>query len=315
MANWVIVGTGALSTLWAHGLQAAGANVVLYSRHEEDRKGVALAITQHLHEAAEGDKVCAQTRQFSAIGSVSDAPDDAIWLVMVKAWQVQPLLTELAAQGLTQATLILSHNGMGAGTSVLAAEADWQIYDLVTTHGAWRKSRTHSMHAGLGESWLGKRHIGADSADGKSGSVEPPPWFVELAKALPPLHWEHDILHRRWQKLAINCAINPLATLAGADNGELRNDEYQPKIRAICEEIANVNPALDADALVKQVHQVAAATATNRCSMLQDLTAGRRTEIAFLNGFICREGERLHVATRANCELVRQIQQLELLRV
>ena len=43
---------------------------------------------------------------------------------------------------------------------------------------------------------------------------------------------------RRWRKLAVNCAINPLATLAGGVNGVLRSEEARAQIRAICEEIA-----------------------------------------------------------------------------
>ncbi|EGN74444.1 2-dehydropantoate 2-reductase [Idiomarina sp. A28L] len=326
MANWVIVGTGALSALWAHGLHAAGANVQVYSHHEADNQRVALSVSQNFHQLSGQDKlhpdlhpellpellpklqkcVNVQTVQFPVIHSPSEASANAVWLIMVKAWQLEPLLTELAAKGLRAATMVLSHNGMGAGDTILAANEQWQIFDLVTTHGAWRQSRTHSTHAGLGESWIGERALADKPIDNN-----PPLWFVELAQALPPLHWVDNILHRRWQKMAINCAINPLATLAGADNGILRADEYQPKIRAICEEIANINPELDADELVKQVHKVAAATATNKCSMLQDIQADRLTEIEFLNGFICREGERLHVATRSNCELWAQIQTLQ----
>lgn len=275
--------------MWAHALQAVGADVSIYSRHSEDQGGVALTVTQTL----------AHTRHFPVIAKASEAPKDAVWLIMVKAWQIESLLSKLANEGLKEANLILSHNGMGAGDKILAANRNWQVFDLVTTHGAWRQKRTASVHAGLGESWLGYRAAGSLNS--------PPSWFVELARAFPPLHWEEDILKRRWQKLAVNCAINPLATLANAENGILQSDAYQPKIRAVCEEIANVNPALDADTLVTQVQKVVAATATNKCSMLQDVTAGKLTEIDFLNGFICNEGERLHVATRVNCALTSEL--------
>lgn len=298
---WVVVGTGALSMLWAEGLQAAGAETWLYTRHQSD--GAALTI----NVSAGGEQ---RRTRLPVIHSAAAAPANALWLIMVKAWQLQPLLQQLFKEGLpagklTNSTLIISHNGMGAAEPWFALYPQVPVYDLVTTHGAWRPSRLHSVHAGVGESWLGPRKAGQHAAS------EPPAWLAILRAALAPLHWEADIELRRWQKLAINCAINPLASLAGAANGVLRDSCYQGQIRAICEEISNVQPRLDADELVAAVQQVVRATAGNRCSMLQDLQAGQRTEIDFLSGFVCREGQRLQVTTRVNCDLWQALKQRE----
>ncbi|MCH8492422.1 MAG: hypothetical protein LAT53_04215 [Idiomarina sp.] len=384
--TWVVVGTGALGSLWAHGLQQAGAPVMVYSRHASDGLEVELNVVPAEGPAAgiapqaaqdpssSATNTTANTTQksirarFPVIHSAAAAPPGAIWLIMVKAWQLEPLLRQIfleqrteqrteqrAEQGVSYAAelaaqprpeqkaaenaaksgpmqLILSHNGMGAADTLLAEAVNAghaHVYDLVTTHGAWRQSRLSTVHAGLGESWLGLRSEQAAGAEHATDTAkmhraqhaltryaalaesnekpQPPAWFHTLAQALPPLHWEANIGARRWHKLAINCVINPLATIAGDVNGVLRKDEYQPKIRAICEEIGNLNPYLDADVLVASVQQVIRATANNRCSMLQDSEAGKPTEIDYLNGFICQEGTHLHVATRVNCELWHQL--------
>jgi 2-dehydropantoate 2-reductase len=370
--TWVVVGTGALGSLWAHGLQQAGAPVMVYSRHANDGLEVELNImpaagptkdpTAEIAPQVAKDpsslatNTTANTTQksirarFPVIHSAAAAPPGAIWLIMVKAWQLEPLLRQIFLQQRAEQAksapmqLILSHNGMGAADTLLAEAVNAghvQVYDLVTTHGAWRQSRLSTVHAGLGESWLGLRSEQAGGAEHATDTVEasnasntamntvsstpqhalsryaalaesnqkpaPPAWFHTLAQALPPLHWEANIGARRWHKLAINCVINPLATIAGDVNGVLRKNEYQPKIRAICEEIGNLNPYLDADVLVASVQQVIRATANNRCSMLQDSEAGKPTEIDYLNGFICQEGTHLHVATRVNCELWHQL--------
>lgn len=334
--TWIVVGTGALGSLWARGLQQAGAPVMVYSRHTSDGPEVELNVVpaagaapeevqdadspsispaaSSVHSATHTSHKSVRAR-FPVIHSAAAAPPGAIWLVMVKAWQLEVLLQQLiseyaapmstevvANKGANSAPmqLILSHNGMGAADALLAQAmrvGQVQVYDLVTTHGAWRQSRLSTVHAGLGESWLGPRNA----------QPQPPAWFHTLEQALPPLRWEANISARRWHKLAINCVINPLATIAGDVNGVLRKDEYQPKIRAICEEIGNLNPNLDADVLVASVQQVIRATANNRCSMLQDSEAGKPTEIDYLNGFICQEGTHLHVATRVNCELWHQL--------
>ena len=56
---------------------------------------------------------------------------------------------------------------------------------------------------------------------------------------------------------------------------------------------------------------VAAATATNRSSMLQDILHGRVTEIDAINGALVREGLRLAVPTPVNRTLTLLIQALE----
>lgn len=291
MTRWVVVGTGALGSHWAAALSRAGEDIQLYVR---DRQQTRVEITTSVHEQISRCSLplCQDT---------AAAGEDAVWLIFVKAWQLEPLLLQLIDEGLPkQAQLIVSHNGMGAADAVFQQHPDWQVYDLVTTHGAWRQDRYHSILAGLGQSWLGARQTAAQ-----------PQWFATLAAAFPPLTWTNDIALRRWHKLAINCAINPLATLAQSTNGVLRSETARAQIRAVCAEIANLNPELDANELEKQVHEVIRATAGNRCSMLQDIAAGRRTEIDFLNGFVCRQGEEKQVSTRINCELAKRIRALE----
>ena len=48
---------------------------------------------------------------------------------------------------------------------------------------------------------------------------------------------------------------------------------------------------------------MAAATAQNRSSMLQDIEAGRTTEIGFINGHIADEARRLGVSAPVNTTL------------
>ena len=56
---------------------------------------------------------------------------------------------------------------------------------------------------------------------------------------------------------------------------------------------------------------VVAATAGNRNSMLQDLEAGRRTEIDFLNGWVRREGEERGIDVARCRELEETVKRLE----
>lgn len=341
--NWLIVGHGSLASLWAHHLSAQSNNVRLITREtapptvsSEPTPPVSLSI-----DTLDGTT---ETREFATChwGNLSRyITRDTCILVMVKAWQLQSVIEQLAAaldrstapardkadrhqsgtisspasiprgQVMPQA-IILSHNGLGAAEALLdqKLQQGWPIFDLVTTHGAWRKSQYHVVHGGAGISAIGPRQQPADNT-----CMAPPYWLNDFAAALPPLQWEPDILVRRWQKLAINCAINPLATLAGQTNGILQQAIYQDDIKTICEEIAMLASVvlgpdmLTAEALVKQVQQVITATANNACSMLQDMQQGNPTEIQYLNGYVTQLAKQLGMQTPVNQRLTTALQQ------
>ena len=52
-------------------------------------------------------------------------------------------------------------------------------------------------------------------------------------------------------------------------------------------------------------------TKDNRCSMLQDIERGRRTEIDYINGFIVRESRRLGLKSPVNAAITDLIRHLE----
>ena len=62
--------------------------------------------------------------------------------------------------------------------------------------------------------------------------------------------------------------------------------------------------------LVERLRDVIEKTSNNYCSMLQDIRAGRETEINSLNVEICRRGEMLGIATPLNQMLSSVIQHL-----
>ena len=131
----------------------------------------------------------------------------------------------------------------------------------------------------------------------------------------------------RWSKLAINCMANPLAGLTGLGTMDVRTI---PEIAAVgvhlgAEAIAvgrgvghEVEPIygiptqryLDAYAghglaeLLADIAAVARARGGGQPSLLQDVLKRRRTEIDYLNGYVCREGARVGVKTPFNDAVV-----------
>lgn len=99
-----------------------------------------------------------------------------------------------------------------------------------------------------------------------------------------------DVTRRRWEKLAINAAINPVTALARVRNGYVCEPPLWPAARAAAEEAvdaaADAGVSLHRGDTVDRVKRVAAATAENESSMARDLRRGRRTEIDAIAGHV-----------------------------
>tara|TARA_B110000908_G_C10163136_1_gene407063 strand:- start:14 stop:940 length:927 start_codon:yes stop_codon:yes gene_type:complete len=108
-----------------------------------------------------------------------------------------------------------------------------------------------------------------------------------------------------WNKVLINIAINPLAAMAGVENGELLGEEMFANAVFTMIEGANVARAEQIDVGTNQqlehnLRQVLVSTSSNSCSMLEDVKAGATTEISVLNREIVNRGEKLGISTPLN---------------
>ena len=97
-----------------------------------------------------------------------------------------------------------------------------------------------------------------------------------------------DIAQARLAKWLVNLAINPVTAAFRVRNGELASPPLREIVEALVHEawpvLAAEGLALDLDAARERVFQVVQATAANRSSMLQDVLAGRPTELDALTG-------------------------------
>lgn len=200
-------------------------------------------------------------------------------VVTVKSFDTQSAAQDLAT-GAFEAALSLQ-NGMG-NEDVLAEQLACPVLAGSTSHGAVLRE------PGLVE-WTGR----GDVAMGAWRPAETP--VVERVAAafdesgLSPRVVD-DMRTELWLKLGVNTAINPITALVRAENGTVRAGPATELARAAARETARTARAEGVDVtdsdVVKRVEVVAEATAENRSSMLQDVTAGSRTEIDQLNGFV-----------------------------
>ena len=184
-----------------------------------------------------------------------------------------------------------------------------------TTHGAYQKQTEdevyHVVHAGEGSTFIENQQSISQLCD-QSGLFSKSITTEEMTGML-------------WQKLAANCAINPLTALQGCENGQLLQqpspEKGLPSTKAVIKEISVVATkacrsealqlSLTYNSLQSFVAQVIENTFRNRSSMLQDVTKQQRTEIQYLNGYVAQLGIDLGLDTPANMELCHRIVELE----
>jgi 2-dehydropantoate 2-reductase len=108
-----------------------------------------------------------------------------------------------------------------------------------------------------------------------------------------------------WRKLSANAAMNPTTAIFRLTNGEVLG---HPAAEALADELARETARVATAAGVRFPEEEAVAAwrdiakrlGANRSSMLQDVDAGKPTEIDAINGAVAREGRRVGVPAPVN---------------
>lgn len=221
-------------------------------------------------------------------------------LVTVKAFDTPEAARALAATKLDG--VVSLQNGLG-NEETLAARLDAPVMAGTCTYGAFRPGPGRVECTGNGEVVVGPY------AGGQSDVSE---WIGDaFESAGVQTTVAPDMPRRLWEKLAVNCGINAPTSLARVENGALFETPVATVAETAAREAANVARAegisLRGEAAVAETRRVAGDTGTNRSSMLQDVRAGRRTEIDAINGFVADHDE----PTPVNDTLARLVQSWE----
>ena len=210
------------------------------------------------------------------------------WLVVTtKATHTLDALQKWSANLSRVKRILLLQNGMGQQQQLEHWLAQQQlscdIWLGISTEGAFRPEPDHVVYAGAGSTWIGP----ADT------QLAPP---VSLPSGLQAVN---EIHQRQREKLAINAVINPLTGQLRCRNGELvTNPEYLQQLIQLAAEVQSLYDHMGwtlATPLVERAQQVAEATAQNRSSTLQDILAGRPTELAYICGYLLNIADARHI--------------------
>ncbi len=305
MMKIAIVGTGALGSVIGGLLHAAGQDVFLLERdaaHVDLMKQQGLII-----EGVSGRHVLRPP--------VSSNPLDYgkadLVLVLVKAYDTEGAVPTVEAVLALDGTVLTLQNGIG-NYEALNRAFPGRVLLGTTTIGALAIGPGKVRHTGFGITHVGEPD-GSISKQAENAA--------EILRSMNSgeVHVSDNAIGCVWSKLLVNAAINAPATLLRVRNGELpATDAGKGLIHDIITESVSIVKAKGVHLIYEDpeetVISVCVATAQNLNSMLQDMQAGRRTEIDFINGALAKEGDSLGIPAPVNHTLARLIKVLELTR-
>lgn len=264
-----VVGPGALGCLFAGKLCKAGYRVHLID-YKQDRINRLNKNGVEIHENGKVEKYNVHVTSHIPTGQ-------ELVIVLVKSYATQNLILP------PDANILTLQNGLGNAEILCKKSHPDKILAGVTTEAATLIEEGKTKHTASGTTIIG------------SWTTAP----VEKAKEiLETAGFKVEITHSPsqtiWEKTAINAGINPLTAILNVPNGALlKIREIRELLRELVIEavkVAGTEGYRFPKSLVELAEETCVKTAENISSMLQDIRAGRKTEIDSISGEILRRG-------------------------
>jgi 2-dehydropantoate 2-reductase len=280
-----VIGAGTIGSLFAgHLAQVVDVSVLTRRREHADALN------------ARGLRVTGRSDLVATVQATTDPaelPDFDVGILCCKGTDLETVATSL--EGLAaDATMVTVQNGLGA-EQVVRRHGNWDLVSGITFMSGTRQSDTEVEYILDTQTWLGPyektplERVEEVAALIRSSGLE--------AEAFP------DLRPSQWSKLIFNATVNGVAALTGLSHDFHFAAVEQPTdlgllVRSLMEEgkaVAHAaGPGLADDPWEMNVLATQRGSA-HRPSMLEDVEAGRPTEVESINGALVREAERLGI--------------------
>lgn len=241
-----------------------------------------------------------QTFHLKAETEICGIPENTLIILTTKAYDSAKAIEETKRLFKKDTAILVLQNGLGNEEIVKRAAGDKAEILRATTTMA-----TEFFEPGKIRFWSGETIIERN----------------ELAKRVAEIfcgcglktRLSNDINEEVWNKLVVNCVINPLSALLRVRNSELVSDLLKTVRHGIvseCVEVGKAERMAFPEGLEEEVDEKISSY-TNFSSMCQDIMKGKKTEIDFLNGKVVELGRKHHIATPVNETLVCLVKWLE----
>ena len=305
-----VVGAGVIGSLYAAHL-ARVADVSVLTRRDEQARALA---DDGLRISGKSDF----TASLHATADPAELGDADLAILATKATQLEEAAAQLGGR-LPGATVMTIQNGLGA-EELVRGFGDWPLISAVTFMSGVRHDDAHVEYELDTETWLGPF---AGSATYEQAQE------IEALLASSGLHARAfpDLRPAQWSKLIFNATVNTVSALTdlphvGAFAAVDADTDLGRLVRDLMDEGKAVAAAagveLHEDPWEMNVHAVrrgetlaAEGRYAHVPSMLEDVRAGRATEIDFITGALVREAGKLGVPVPLHTAMYRLVRARE----
>ncbi len=297
--NLLIVGLGAIGSIYA----------VRLSAYDPDRVFVLADETRQARYQRDGIIFNGQRHDFNYLSPAeADRPIDLI-LIATKSQGLDSALDALTPFVHKGSVIISLLNGVSSPAAI-AARYGWEgvLYAFFTGHGSTRVGNTIT-HDGVCTIVFGE-------ADNTTHSETVRRVTALFDRAGIDYEVPEDMLLALWKKFVLNIGINQASAVLRATYGDFQQNERALDIAIrLMEEAAAVARAegihhVD-ELLPWSLNFIHSMTPAFKSSMLQDVEAGRATEVDLFGEVVCELGAKHQIDTPWNAMFVRLIRALE----
>lgn len=295
-----IAGAGAVGCHYGSLLQQAGYDVFFCTRgyhlHQLQKRGLhhVTGNKEFLHQVHASDD-CAVMRDVDVI------------LLTCKMTGLLSFLTQLKPYVSKKCIFMTMQNGVTAPHVVSNIFPDHAVFSASAFIGVRMPEAGYVVHSAAGHIVFGTwQHTQQKMADHLCAAFD-------LAGI--PYAVKEDMVHVLWNKMLWNCGFNAFSALTKRYAQSLmENPMYVSLIRQAMLEVLAVAQAkqinLNESHIEKHLQQTAKAGLI-QSSMWQDISAGKITEINFLNGYVVSESHKLGLNADVNVSLMTLIDALQ----
>ena len=288
----IVLGAGAIGSLCGAKLAAAN-DVTLVARENH------VAAIRKNGLRVEGLEP--QTLRLRAVTALDRIGPNALILVTTKVPDTDAALAPIAPLVRDDTTIIALQNGLDCEKLVRRAlDNRGVVLRAITQLGAILEAPGVIQFMARGRTTLEQDERSAPIAD------------VFTAAGLE-CRVSTNIARDVWQKLVINCVVNPITAILGCEVRGIANPQLDPLkeiVIAECVAVAAAEGVVLRENLQQEISDFFRPS-HNVASMLQDLRRGRTTEIDYLNGAVAAVGAQHGIDCPVNSALTAIIKAME----